>query len=432
MPLDPDSPPTVEPSAGEVAGALALAMVGVVLSRMPVARPAAFDFDEVGFLQAVGQFRFPMHHTLFLAAAGAIGRGVGDAYRGFLLLDMIVSALALTASWWWLRALVRPATAAMATLVLAASPTFWSYGAMAANYAAIPLVGSILLGIAHRGWTAPRPWHPFAAAVVLAAGAGYRQDIGVFWMPAFVVILWQHRWIASAQALLLFTAINLAWLIPMLREVGGWEEYQRASARFAEEAGRKNSVSNLGLVDAPLRYAVKGIMALGWTFGPGLAVVPLGIWRLRTLSDGGRLGLLLVACALPALASHLLVHFGVPGYAFHYVPALLALLALGIGRLPAVGRSDAAPLRLVALAALLAGVFLLYPADYGPGVRGDFDLAVGRYSRTGLRSPTPRRDPGAWRTVNSQELPGGGPRASGVRSWGAVVAAARRRLAPWR
>ena len=34
---------------------------------------------------------------------------------------------------------------------------------------------------------------------------------------------------------------------------------------------------------------------------------------------------------IPAFASHMLVHFGVPGYAFHYVPALLALGVLGIG-----------------------------------------------------------------------------------------------------
>ena len=36
---------------------------------------------------------------------------------------------------------------------------------------------------------------------------------------------------------------------------------------------------------------------------------------------------------LPALGSHLLVHFGVPGYAFHYVPALLGLTVLGIGEM---------------------------------------------------------------------------------------------------
>ena len=38
-----------------------------------------------------------------------------------------------------------------------------------------------------------------------------------------------------------------------------------------------------------------------------------------------------ILSVIPAFASHMLVHFGVPGYAFHYVPALLALCVLGIG-----------------------------------------------------------------------------------------------------
>ena len=427
--------PIHEPTAGAIVAAVGLALAGVLATRWPVLRPSAFDFDEVGYLQTIGTFRFPMHHTLFLASARAIGDAVGDRYRGFLLLDRLVSARALAAAGWWLRALGRPATAAATTLALGAAPVFWSYGAMAGNYTAIPLVGSLLLGLAYRGGSDPKPWHPYAAAVVLALGTGYRQDIGVLWLPVFLVILWQHRWIASAQAVLLFTALNLAWLAAMLQDVGGWEEYRRASARFAEEAGRKNSVWHLGVVDASLRYALKGSMALAWTLGPGLALVPRGGWRIGRTAGGGRLGRLLTLSVVPALASHLLIHFGVPGYAFHYVPALLALLAIGIGRLPHAGDSDAAPGRLVALATVLAGVFLLYPADFGRGPRRDFDLAIGRYSRVGLRTKTPRSDPRSWRTISSQELPGG-RRASEARSLSGVVEATRRRLRlplpPWR
>ena len=47
--------------------------------------------------------------------------------------------------------------------------------------------------------------------------------------------------------------------------------------------------------------------------------------------NGGFLIFVLLLSVLPAFASHMLVHFGVPGYAFHYVPALLALCVLGIG-----------------------------------------------------------------------------------------------------
>ncbi|HEV3122511.1 MAG TPA: glycosyltransferase family 39 protein, partial [Isosphaeraceae bacterium] len=375
----------------------------------------AFDLDEGGYLETIAAYRFPMHHTLFLAAARVVSALVGEPYRGFVVLDMLTSALALWATWWWLRGLVGRRTALAGTLVLAAAPVFWAYGAMAANYTAIPIVGSLLLGLAWRGHDQPRPWHPFAAAIALALGAGYRQDIGTFWFPAFLVILWQHRWIVAAQALLVCGIVNFAWLLPMLHDVGGWSAYREASAEFAYKAGYLNSVWNVGLVDAPLRYAVKGLIALVWTLGPAIIFAFRGAWRLPRMRAGRFLALLLALSVVPALASHLLVHFGVPGYVLHYVPALVALVALGIGPAKCVEAQPCseevvdrkAALRLASLAAILAAVFLAYPTNYNrAGLWGDFDLAFGRQTRIGLRTRPPMRDPGAWRTVNSQELPG--------------------------
>jgi hypothetical protein len=411
----PDSRRASEPGRAEVLGVLAVALALVLLTRWPVARPEAFDLDEGGYLETIAAYRFPMHHTLFLAAARVLGALLGDPYRGFVVLDMLTSALALWAVWWWLRGLVGKGTALAGALVLAAAPVFWAYGAMAANYTAIPLVGALLLGLAWRGRERPRPWHPYAAAAALAFGAGYRQDLGTFWLPVFLVILWQHRWLASAQAVLVCGIANLTWFLPMLHDVGGWSAYREASAEFAYKAGYLNSVWNVGLVDAPLRYAVKALMALIWTLGPGLLVALRGAWRLPRMRGGGFLVVLLGLSVLPALASHLLVHFGVPGYALHYVPALMALTALGIGPAPGVKADPCAEarldrlsaLRLAGLAVLLAAVFLAYPTNYNrTGLWGDFDLAFARQTRVGLRTRPPLRDPGAWRTVNSQELPG--------------------------
>ena len=124
---------------------------------------------------------------------------------------------------------------------------------------------------------------------------------------------------------------------------------------------------------------------------------------LGTAPGGRPLAALLVLSILPALGLHLLVHFGVPGYAFHYVPALAVLIALGVGREPA-SVADRAPARLAALAAVLAAVFLFYPADFARGgFRGDFDLAFARHTRAGLRSLTATVSPAAWRTANSRD-----------------------------
>ena len=93
-----------------------------------MARPAAYDFDEVGFLDTIRAYRFPMHHTLFLAAARVIGEAAGDPYRGLVLLDAAVSALALVSAWWFLRVVVGPRTAVGMTARSPASGL--SYGAM--------------------------------------------------------------------------------------------------------------------------------------------------------------------------------------------------------------------------------------------------------------------------------------------------------------
>ena len=396
-------------SARQLACAVLTSFVFVFLTRWFVLRPGPFETDEYGYLSIITHYQWPMHHTLFLAMARLAGRAVENPYLGFLMLDMAVSACALSAVWWWLRALVRPATALAATLMLAVAPLFWAYGAMAGNYTAIPLVGSVLLGIAVRTWKTPRHWHPFAAAAVLAWGTGYRQDIGIFWLPVFFVILWRHRWARTVQSLFLFAVLNLAWLIPMLCEVG-WAHYREGSGEFAHRAGYLNSVGNLGLIDAPVRYGVKIGVALLWTFGPAILIVPRGLVRIlsKRCDQCDRFaGMVLILSVVPALCFHLTIHFGVPGYAFHYVPALTALIAIGISRPSqlSTGRSDLGPIRLLTAATVLALVFLLYPTNYDrPGMWGDFDLAFGRHTRVGLQTRPPHRNPSAWRTANSRPV----------------------------
>jgi hypothetical protein len=412
--LDQDDQSSREPGARGILAAILLALVFVFLTRWPVARTIPLETDEHSFLEEVSVGWFPMHHTLFKTLARLLGLVVGDHYRGFIVLDMVTSALALAGLWWWLRALVSPATAAAAALMLGVGPIFWGYGAVAGNYTAIVLVGSLLLGVAIRGDRRPERWHPFAAAAILAAGTGYRPDVGVLWLPVFLVILWRHRWRQAILAGIGFGLLNLAWAGAMIVEVGGWERYRAATAQFAHSAGALNSAWNLGLIDGSVRYAVKMAMALIWTLGPALLFVPRGLARLRRQPSAGFLAVVLFLSAAPALAFHLLIHFGVPGYSFHYLPALMALVVLGIGR-GGEAESEAHPLpggrgsvpRLLGLAAVLAAAFWFYPTDYSaPGWRGDFDLAFCRLTRHGLNALAPRPSPSLWRTANSPKSAG--------------------------
>jgi hypothetical protein len=397
-----------------------MAILFVILTRLPVARPAPFEWDEFGYLGQTAVYWFPMHHTLFMTFGRLMGLVAATPYQGFIWLDVFCSAVALVAAWWWLRAIVPPVVAAAAALVLGVAPVFWGYGAMAGNYTAIVLVGSLLLGIACRSLSRPVAWHPFAAATALAIGNGYRSDLGTLWLPVFAVILWQHRWKRAFWACCVFAVVNLAWFVPMLHDVGGWARYRAASSEFAYQAGYLSSVWNLGLIDGPARNAVKFAMALLWTLGPALLFVPRGAMTLRRLEHGTALGLLMLVSVVPALASHLLVQFGVQGWCFHYVPALLGLVALGAAGTPfrdlreplandrsVVRRDLRAAGRLGVVAIVLAGVFWCYPTDYdAPEMRGSFDLAFGRFTRIGLRTPMPAHGPRYWRTANSRAVVG--------------------------
>jgi hypothetical protein len=409
-----NEPKTEDPSARTTLLVILFATVVVLATRLPFARTHAVDFDEEGYLIALEGVGFPMHHTLFLAAGKLLGTPLGGTYRGLVAVSMATSVLALIAAWWWLRALVTPRTSLAIAAVLAVGPVFWSYGAMAANYTAIIAVGSFLLGIAWRGRSAKRSWHPYAAAVALAVGTGYRQDIGVYWAPVFLVILWQHRWIPALQAGLLSIVLALLWLVPMLRDAGGWEPFRQQSAEFSYNAGYLNSIWVLGPIDATVRYLLKLAMAVLGTLGLLLVFVPRGVMRLGRRKGGLALGLLLALSTLPSLTSHLLVHFGVPGYAFHDIPALLALAAIGLPQrlsakeLVSNSTSQASlAWRTILCGGLSAAFFLFYPTNFqAQGFKGDFDLAFARLTRAGLAVPNPVRDPKAWRTINSQELPG--------------------------
>ncbi len=369
------------------------------------------------YLREISTQWYPMHHTLFKTAGRAFGMLVGDPYRGFLVLDMLTSALALVGVWWLLRAIVPPRIATAGAFVLGVGPNFWGYGAIAGNYTAIVLVGSLLMGIAIRGYRRPAAWHPDIAALVLAIGAGYRSDIGLFWFPTFAVILWQHRWKRSIVAAALFLAINLVWFIPMLDEAGGWHRYREATSEFGRSAGALNSYWNLGFVDGPVRYAVKLGLALAGTLGPALIFVPRGLARLRSHPEGRFLVGLLAMGILLALSTHLLIHFGVPGYCFHYLPALMVLIVLGIGRDPTFASLprnadhpstfDRAEVRLLGMATVLALFFWFYPATLSaPGWRGELDLALGRLTRAGIAQSPSERQEKVWPTANSQRSDG--------------------------
>ena len=82
---------TARASRGTILLAMGVVLLFVVATRWPVARTAPIDSDEFGFLAQAAAYWFPMHHTLFMAAARVLGLICGDRYRGFVVLDIVTS-----------------------------------------------------------------------------------------------------------------------------------------------------------------------------------------------------------------------------------------------------------------------------------------------------------------------------------------------------
>ena len=161
LPLSPQATNSeaIEPSRRSILIALGLSLLFICATRWPVARAQPFESDEFGFLAQAAAHWLPMHHTLFITFGRATGAYIRRCVSRFHPAGHAHERGALVSVWWMLRAIVRPATAAAAALVLGVGPVFWGYGAMAGNYTAIVLVGSFLLGVAYRGRSSPRAWH---------------------------------------------------------------------------------------------------------------------------------------------------------------------------------------------------------------------------------------------------------------------------------
>lgn len=91
-----------EPTPRAILVGLAIAMLLVVVTRLPVARTSPLEWDEFEFIGQTAVYWFPMHHTLFMTFGRLAGLVAQTPYQGFIWLDMIMSAAALIAAWWWL------------------------------------------------------------------------------------------------------------------------------------------------------------------------------------------------------------------------------------------------------------------------------------------------------------------------------------------
>jgi hypothetical protein len=327
----------VAPSGLGVTAALALL---VVVSRLPFASEMLYSYDSANYAFAVRDYYHVGHHhphppgyPLYVGSAWLVNRLLGDPNRALVVVGIAASAVAVAATHRLAIALFGGGIGLGAALLLLVSPGFWGYGLVAYPYVALAGFAAWIALVTHR----LRPGSDRLAGlsgVLVGVAAGFRWDLLIELSPLWGLGLLRCSWRGWLLAAAGFTAVVVAWAVPMVQLSGGLAEYLQAlgaqsgyvvGAYSVAAGGETIARYNADLLLLYLRLVVGApllvlVYALGRTLNPA-----------RVASDE-RLRFLL-AWIVPPLAVFLLLHLGDPGYLLVLLPALCILAAVTLADL---------------------------------------------------------------------------------------------------
>lgn len=391
----------------ELATGLSL-FVAVVVSRIPGLTTVLYNWDSANFALGIRYYDVTQHHPhppgyfLYVAFGNLFSLVAGDANRALVAVSLLLSALAVPATYALGVTIYDRRIGIGAAALLATSVTFWGYGGIALAYPALALFAAWTGLQSYRaGWLkSSRAWVPLA--VVYGFGAGFRPDLLVFLLPLWLAGALSLSKKVSLNCLLLSAACVLAWLVPTIALSGGAGKYLAVLSAYtnSDVLDRYSSTRNgLGALLVNVRdvlsytwyslYAISAALLIGAALLLRSAVVgartyrhvsdlserpvPVEIGRERPLFKIGPLpafagnaarAMFFALWLAPLLAFYTIVHIGDPGYAFSFLPALCILGAKSLD----VASGFFNKHRLVtfsgmvaALALLNAGIFYFYP-----------------------------------------------------------------------
>ncbi len=317
--------------------------LAVFATRWPLRSRYLFSWDAANFAYALDRYNVAFHqphppgYPLYVATAWLVRPLFGDANDAFVALSLVASSagavLLLGLAW----RLFGPRVAALATALFVASPNAWGHADVAYPYALLALGATAI------AWCAAETrWGRHNCALlgglVLGVAGGFRPDLLLFLLPAWVYGATPRGWRELVGSLVLLSAVVASWLVPMVALSGGWAAYWDATSAYGTFwatptdgglvsflLGLKTNLSELG------RYAWR---SLGPIWAP-ILIGTLGWWGWRRgapLADG-RMRLLLL-WLLPPLGFYSMVHVGNLGYLLVVLPAAAMVAANALVRVP--------------------------------------------------------------------------------------------------
>jgi hypothetical protein len=350
------------------AGIATVLAIGVAVARLPfggldlpLERHSKDARAYVGSLAFDSSYNVPPPGNIgFVAAARAMLPIVKDPLVAYLIVNSLLSGLAVAAFFLLAHELVSRPTAVAAALALAASPIVWYYGAALASYQVWLTLPPLIAWLGVRFVNGAPGGSALLLGVVSGLATILRPDMVAFGLPLSASFLVAKRAGARDWTLwvLPIAACTAVWFFSTAWVVGGTERYLElviSKHRFHAGFG----LWGAGWLEGLLRNSAKLGIYLIWSSGPLLALAA-GFARGHLVSPGRVPRWMLLALlmwVLPGLYFGTVVFAGTAGLLFPLLPPLYLLIASALE----TATPRRAALVLTAAAVIAATQFLATP-----------------------------------------------------------------------
>jgi hypothetical protein len=342
----------------------------VWLTRWPLLPPQLYSFDSVNLALALSEFDptrsqpQPPGYPLFVLEARLLLPLLGQPERVFAGLQILISALSMTALYALGAKMFSGRVGALAAALLLFYPAFWLSGITSPLRPHLALFSAV---VAYFCWSAAGGERRafYAASVALAIGSGFRPELSVTLLPLWLWAAW-HCGSRSTfwRGTLLLAVLTCAWVAYLIVGCGGllpmitsFREY--FSAQTLQSSGLWG-VSESGwrrMAGRAVLWTVLG--ALPW-----LWALPFGWRRLQQSSQPSRVFLFFCVWFLPSFAFSAMIHSGDPDHVLASIPAVCLVGALCLSAAEqALGDRGTAVLQRIPAAVwifLMAALLLLF------------------------------------------------------------------------
>jgi len=305
-----------------------------LVTRLPFQSHLLYDHDSVQFALGLKNYDVYLHqphppgYFLYVQTAQLIEFFLHDANSSFVWISTVAGAFTVAVIYNLGSAIFSRRDGWWAAILAVVSPLFWFFGEVALSYSVAAFFSSVVALGAWRILNGDDRWI-YPLSITLGIAAGFRQDLGMFLGPLWLLAVVQRSWRVFSPAFVIVLLSIALWFIPMLIATGGATRYFAATS----ELWQYNNASS-AIWHAPLETRVDTVLTLVGvlSYGVGLGTIFLVfasyvvIRRWEWLLLAPKKAIFFVTWIAPALLFFII--FFIPPYKYSYGLVLLPALIL--------------------------------------------------------------------------------------------------------